>query len=192
MGLPLEMPTILLVGGGEGMGPIEKIARAIDSAELQAALVIVTGRNQALKQRLESVSWKRPTFILGFVRNMPEYMNAADILVSKAGPGTITEALNIGMPIVLYSRLPGQENGNVDYLVSEGAGIWAPTPESIISALQSWLAEPEQLDQAAHNARRLANPQAARQIARTLAEMLQIRPIQVASSPLAHQTEVGG
>lgn len=180
LGLPSETRLILLIGGGEGMGPIEEIARAIDAAELWAGLVIITGRNQTLKQRLELNPWKRPTFVLGFVRNMPDYMLAADILVSKAGPGTITEALNIGLPIILYSRLPGQESGNVEYVVGEGAGVWAPTPERILTALKRWLEHPELLGEATRHARRLARPQAARQIAHTLATILKINPSPIA------------
>jgi len=108
------------------MGPLERNAEAIAESGLPAALVVVAGRNLKLKQRLEARSWPIPTFIYGFVRNMPDLMSAADILVTKAGPGTITEALNAGLPIILYSRLPGQEEGNVTYVTAEGAGIWAP------------------------------------------------------------------
>jgi 1,2-diacylglycerol 3-beta-galactosyltransferase len=105
---------------------------------------------------------------------MPDFMAAADILVTKAGPGTITEGMNAGLPILLYSKLPGQEDGNVAFVVSEGAGFWAPNPEKITAALQNWLAHPDQLAQAAQKSRCLANPQAARQIARLLAEQVGI------------------
>ena len=110
-----------------------------------------------------------PTFINGFVSEMPEYMAAADILVTKAGPGTISEALNAGLPLILYSRLPGQEEGNVTYVVEEAAGVWAPHPDLIVSVLQNWIEHPEQRAKAAAACHRLARPNAARQIARTLA-----------------------
>ena len=110
-----------------------------------------------------------PTFIDGFVSDMPDYMAAADILVTKAGPGTISEALNAGLPLVLYSRLPGQEEGNVTYVVEEAAGVWAPHPDLIVSVLQNWIEHPEQRAKAVAACRRLARPHAARQIARTLA-----------------------
>lgn len=173
LGWPADLPVILLVGGGEGMGPLEKTAVAIDRARLPFALVVVAGRNQPLKQRLESLPWSSPTIIYGFVREMPEFMKAADILVSKAGPGTITEAFNAGLPIILYSRLPGQESGNVAFVVSEGAGVWAPSPEQIIAALRNWHQNPSMLAAAAHNAHRLANPHAAHQIAQVLVQQLE-------------------
>lgn len=170
MGWPQDRPLILLVGGGEGMGPLEKTAQAIAATCSPATLVIVTGRNENLKKRLDAHTWPIPTFVYGFVRAMPDFMAAADILVTKAGPGTICEALIAGLPMVLYSRLPGQEDGNVTYVVSEGAGLWAPRPEQIVSALQLWLNEPGRRMQAAAACRRLARPSAARQIARLLAE----------------------
>jgi 1,2-diacylglycerol 3-beta-galactosyltransferase len=174
LGWPQDRPVILLVGGGEGMGPLEQIADAIAEARLPAALIVIAGRNQSLKTRLEKRAWPMPTRIYGFVREMPDFMRAADILVTKAGPGTVSEAFNAGLPLVLYSRLPGQEDGNVTHVVSEGAGIWAPTPEEVVGALRDWLTYPSHRLQAAENSRRAARPDAARQIARTLAARLRV------------------
>jgi 1,2-diacylglycerol 3-beta-galactosyltransferase len=157
------------------MGPLEKTALSIAKARLDVTLVVIAGRNQSLKERLEKVKWPIATFIYGFVREMPDFMRAADILVTKAGPGTISEALNAGLPMVLYSRLPGQEDGNVSYVVSNGAGVWAPNPERIVSALRSWLEAPSQRALAAQACTRLARPQAARQIARILADEVGIQ-----------------
>jgi 1,2-diacylglycerol 3-beta-galactosyltransferase len=174
LGWPQDRPVIVLVGGGEGMGPLEEIANAIADANLPAALVIITGRNKKLRERLTARSWPMPTIIDGFVREMPDYMAAADILVTKAGPGTISEAFNAGLPLILYSRLPGQEEGNVSYVVEEAAGVWAPHPDLIVSCLQNWIEHPEQRLKAAAACRRLARPNASRQIARTLAEKIGI------------------
>jgi 1,2-diacylglycerol 3-beta-galactosyltransferase len=174
LGWPQDRPVILLVGGGEGMGPLEKTAQAIAAARPKAALVVIAGRNQSLKARLEAATWPIPTFIYGFVREMPDFMGAADILLTKAGPGTISEALNAGLPMILYSRLPGQEDGNVSYVISEGAGVWAPSPEKIVAALQIWIDRPYERERAAVACRRLARPQAARQIARIMADFVGI------------------
>ena len=122
---------------------LEKTAHAINDAGLKAALVIVTGRNRRLKSRLEKYPWTMPVSIYGFVRSMPDFMRAANVLVTKAGPGTISEACIAGLPIILYSKVPGQEDGNVDYVVNEGAGVWAPEPEQVVAALQTWLNAPE-------------------------------------------------
>jgi 1,2-diacylglycerol 3-beta-galactosyltransferase len=95
--------------------------------------------------------------------------------VTKAGPSTITEALNAGLPMILYSRLPGQEDGNVDYVISEGVGLWAPKTSYIVSALRAWISHPKQLELAAEACRQAARPKAAREIASLLADRLGIR-----------------
>ncbi len=169
LGWPQDLPVILLMGGGEGMGPLEQIANAIAEANAPAALVVICGRNQTLKERLEARAWPIPTRVYGFVREMPDFMGAADILVTKAGPGTICEAFNAGLPLILYSRLPGQEDGNVRYVMEEKAGIWAPSSDQVVAALCDWLEHPDKRRQAGEAARALARPQAARQIARVLA-----------------------
>ncbi len=168
LGWPADRLTLVLVGGGEGMGPLEATAAAINNAELPVSLVIVTGRNQKLKERLENRDWKIPHFIYGFVQNMPELMAAADVLITKAGPGTISEAFITGLPVILYNRQPGQEEGNVLYVLSEGAGSWAPEPAMVVSVLKNWIHHPDRLIEATEASRSLARPEAAHQIARSL------------------------
>jgi 1,2-diacylglycerol 3-beta-galactosyltransferase len=175
LGWPQEKLVVLLIGGGEGMGPLEKTAVAIAEANLPITLVVVAGRNVELKERLETRQWPMKTLIYGFVHEMPDFMRAADILVTKAGPSTITEALNAGLPLILYSRLPGQEDGNVDYVLSEGVWLWAPKTSYIVSALHAWITHPKQLELAAEACREAARPQAAREIARLLANQLGVR-----------------
>ena len=172
LGWPQDKTIILLVGGGEGMGPLGAVSKEINHVKLDAGLVIVTGRNKKLKDELEVIEWNIPTYIYGFVTNMPDLMRAADILVTKAGPGTISEALIANLPIILYHRIPGQEEGNVSYVIDEGAGIWAPNIEDIIKTLKDWLTNPEKRILAVENAKRLARPDASRQIVQTIAELI--------------------
>jgi 1,2-diacylglycerol 3-beta-galactosyltransferase len=77
--------------------------------------------------------------------------------------------------MILYSRVPGQEDGNVTYVVSEGAGVWAPQAEQIVAALHSWIKYPQKRAEAVAACHRLARPQAARQIARILADQVGVR-----------------
>ncbi len=169
LGWPDNKPVVLLVGGGEGMGPLEPTARAMNAARLPITLVIVAGRNRKLKERLEKINWQIPVQLHGFVTEMPDFMRAADILVSKAGPGTISEAFIAGLPLILYSRLPGQEDGNVGYVVGNGAGVWAPRPAAVVNALRNWLEHPDERSKAGEASLHLARPNASREIARLLA-----------------------
>lgn len=172
LGWPQDFPVILLVGGGEGMGPVAKAARAISDAQLHTALVVVTGRNRKLKAQLEAEEWSIPTFIYGFVHEMPDFMRAADIMLTKAGPGTISEAFIAGLPMILYSRMPGQEDGNVSYVVTEGAGVWAPHPSRMVEILRTWLEHPSEREKVVANCHRLAKPKASHLIARAIADKL--------------------
>ena len=170
LGWQPDLTTAVLVGGGEGMGPLAATAFAIDAARLPVQLVIVAGRNRELRQQLEQHPWRIPVHIYGFVTEMPDFMRASDVLISKAGPGTISEAFIAGLPVILYSKMPGQEDGNVEFVVSEGAGVWAPQPQLAVETLRTWLEKPETRFAAAANAIRLARPDASRRIARILVE----------------------
>ena len=172
LGWKQEGVTVLVVGGGEGMGPIFSTARAIAECKENCNLVVVAGRNAKLRARLEAVEWEVPTRVYGFVTEMPALMRAADILVTKAGPGTISEALNAGLPLVLYSRLPGQEEGNVQYVEGEGAGVWAPGPQKAAQAVARWINSPEELARTAEACRRIARPNAAVDAAEAVWQML--------------------
>ncbi len=161
--------TILLVGGGEGMGKLFSIARALDAANVPAQLVIIAGRNQALREQLLAAPWQIPVNIQGFVTNMPDWMRASDLVITKAGPGTIMEALACDLPVLLSGFLPGQETGNVTFVESSGVGILCQEPSEIALVVRAWLTPGNAtLAQLAARAHELARPRAALDIAKTL------------------------
>ena len=171
-------PTILLAGGADGMGPLETLSVAIDRAQLPCDIAVVAGRNAALAERLRARSWQGTVHVYDFVSNFAELMRAAAVLVTKAGPGTISEACASGCPLVLHGAIPGQETGNVDFVTRGRAGVWAPSPLAVTAALHAWLVgrdAPAALRRAAGAALRLARPDAANHIALsvlTVAEVL--------------------
>lgn len=166
LGWDLNRPAVLLVGGGEGMGPIYKTARAINARRLNCQLVIIAGHNRALKDQLESSDWNQPTRVYPFVKDMPTLMAATDILVTKAGPATISEACIAGVPMILYDAIPGQETGNVDYVTQNKVGVFAPDPYAVSAVVEEWLAEgADGLHRRSEAARRLGRPGAVFDIA---------------------------
>ncbi|HEX6817050.1 MAG TPA: glycosyltransferase [Ktedonobacterales bacterium] len=142
LGLDPQRSVALIVGGGEGVGGLARLAPALEREELGAQLVIVTGRNEALYRRLceRRAAFRMPVRVLGFVENMPELMRAADVLVSKAGSLTLSEALACALPVVLMGALPGQEEGNVAFVETCRIGIFAPTPRQVVFHLRRLLA----------------------------------------------------
>ncbi len=175
LGWPEDKFTVLMVGGGEGMGPLAETARAVDESGLDVTQVVVAGRNEKLKAYLESLTWENPTFLYGFTRQLPDFMRAADVIVTKAGPGTIAEALAASLPIILYARLPGQEDGNVLYVQERGVGVWAPEPLQVVRTLTRWVCKPHIRQQVIANCQEAARPEASRLIARKLGERVGLR-----------------
>lgn len=180
LGLKPDQTTVLLVGGGEGMGKLYEIACSIDAAHPAIQLVVIGGRNKALREKLEAKEWSIPVVVQGFVKNMPEWMSASDVLITKAGPGTIMEGLACGLPILLSGFLPGQEEGNVTFVEQSGVGILRQEPEQIAQTVVEWC-QPENgtLATLSARARELARPGAALEIASILDDVLTSRGTRV-------------
>ena len=109
---------------------------------------------------------------LGFVTRMAEYMVAADVLVSKAGPGTISEAAAVSLPVMLTSFLPGQEEGNVDYVVDGGFGAYChdSDPQAIAEEVADWLLHEDKLAELSRAAKAKGAPYAARDIVKQIGD----------------------
>jgi 1,2-diacylglycerol 3-beta-galactosyltransferase len=165
---------VLLAGGGEGAGGLAEAVQEITRQRVRAQLVVVAGRNRQLYAQVDQLRRRAhtPTHIVlfGFVRNMPDLMRAADVIVTKAGPGAIGEAVACELPIILTGALPGQEDGNIDFVLQNGLGVLAPTPERLTHHLTTLL-DPSgwQLDQMRARARAVSRPRAIFDVARLIA-----------------------
>jgi 1,2-diacylglycerol 3-beta-galactosyltransferase len=173
LGLETNVTTILLIGGGEGMGKLYDIACALDRLALSIQLVIITGRNRALYEQLRAKAWQISVSVQGFVTNMPEWMRASDLIITKAGPGTIMEALACNLPILLSGFLPGQETGNVTFVVQNGVGVLEQNPDAMARTIKGWLAPGnETLRRFSARAKELARPSASLDIAKILNDIV--------------------
>ncbi|CAN7015439.1 unnamed protein product [Brassica rapa subsp. trilocularis] len=184
LGMDENLPAVLLMGGGEGMGPIEATARALGDAlydeslgEAVGQVLIICGRNKKLQTRLSSLDWKIPVQVKGFITKMEECMGACDCIITKAGPGTIAEAMIRGLPIILNGYIAGQqEAGNVPYVVENGCGEFSKSPVEISKIVAEWF-EPRsrQLEIMSQNALRLARPEAVFKIVQDMHELVRQR-----------------
>ncbi len=166
-----DKPIVLLAGGGEGLGRVYDIAYAIGQSDLDAQLIIVTGRNHKLREQLEEIDWSLDTRILGFIRDMPDWMSVASVLITKSGSNTLAEALVRGLPMILFEQVGGQEYHNPQYIQQSGAGVYCPRPAKVVSTLREWLANPDQLRQMSENAHKIARPQAAFEVAKIVYDL---------------------
>jgi 1,2-diacylglycerol 3-beta-galactosyltransferase len=179
LGWPLDRPAVLVIGGGEGMGRLHQTACAIEATCPGVQLAVVTGRNRRLREQLEVTNWCVPIHVYGFVdhaREMPRLMSAADLLITKAGPGTLHEAFLAGLPLILSGAIPGQEQGNVRLVVDSGAGVWAPDPRQAAALVARWMdSDRDALTRMAACSRTLARPHAAAAAADEIWELLYSR-----------------
>ncbi len=163
--IPQDKPVVLIVGGGEGMGPLAQVVRAITRRNIDIHITVIVGRNQSLYKELQRTDYPKPIQVQGFVDNMEVWMRAADILVTKAGPNTLSEAFISGLPLVLYTAVPGQEEGNITHVVNNGAGLWAPQPKIAASAVEYLIKHPNEREHMAAQSLALARPYASKEIA---------------------------
>ncbi|KAK1323469.1 hypothetical protein QJS10_CPA02g01350 [Acorus calamus] len=183
LGMDDDLPAVLLMGGGEGMGPIEATARALGNAlyddnlgEPIGQILIICGRNKKLANRLLAIDWKIPVQVKGFVTKMEECMGACDCIITKAGPGTIAEAMIRGLPIILNGFIAGQEVGNVPYVVENGCGKFSKAPKEIANIVAQWFGpKSDELRIMSQNALKLARPDAVFKIVHDLHELVRQR-----------------
>ena len=162
LGLDPDLPTVLTLGGGGGMGGVKKTVRTLaQCGELQ--ILAVAGHNQKLKRELDRVdldaSARLVTF--GFIDDIEKLMAASDLIVTKPGGMSSTECLAVGLPMVLTVPIPGQEEKNSAFLVGRGAALPASSQRELRRVVSSLLSEPERLDRMRQAARKAARPRAA-------------------------------
>jgi 1,2-diacylglycerol 3-beta-galactosyltransferase len=143
LGIDPQLPLVLVLGGGAGMGRIARVASAVaerlGEGGVAAQLCVVAGANERLRERLERRTWPVPVTVLGFTDRIAEWMAAADVLLSKAGPGSIAEAACLGVPTLLWGFVPGQEQHNVEWAQRLGGAAFERDPHRAAELVEGWL-----------------------------------------------------
>lgn len=156
---------LLVTGGGLGIGVEEAADAALAGAPADVRVAVVCGRNQRACERLSVRARGEPRLhVLGYVRNVEQWLAAADAVSGKAGGLFTSEALAVGRPLVLTRPIPGAEEGNTRVLLAEGAALAGRTRAEMTHAFARIFTEPGLLDHLAENARRIGRPGAARTV----------------------------
>lgn len=163
LGLRDDLPVVLVLSGGFGMGPVAKILAALDNSGEQMQLIVVCGRNRDLRRDLAGRDRRHPTQVLGFVENMHELMAAADLILTKPGGLTSSEALAVGKPLVILDPIPGQETANADFLLERGAAVKLNSVDDLPFRVERLLGS-RKLASMADAAKALGRPGAARAV----------------------------
>jgi processive 1,2-diacylglycerol beta-glucosyltransferase len=173
-GLRGERPILLLLSGGFGVGPIEQIFFGMLALNVAVEIVVVCGRNDALRERLKRVpaSPRHRVTIIGFTEAIDELMAAADVVISKPGGLTSAEVLCCGGAMLIVNPIPGQESRNADFLLENGAAVKVGHLATLPYKLNALLSSPRRFAQIKANARRIARPLAAYDVAAEVLAML--------------------
>jgi len=164
-GLHPERPVALVAGGGLGIGVEEAAGAALAACAPDATVVVVCGRNEAARARLESLAMPPERLrVLGYVRGLPSLMSAADVVATKAGGLSVSEALALGRPLLLTRPIPGAEEGNTRALEREGAALAGRTAGEMRAAFRRVFTEPGLLPRLAGTAAALGRPASARAV----------------------------
>ncbi len=176
MGLRDDLPVVLVLSGGFGMGPVEEILIELNKLEELIQVVVVCGKNEELRHRLAVADYRHPTRTLGFVSNMEEWMGVSDLIITKPGGLTTSEALAMGKPLFILNPIPGQEAANSDFLLAHMAAAKANRVEDLPYRLGQLLSSQKLVEMAAA-AKSLGRPDAAMEVCRRVAERLEGRPL---------------
>lgn len=174
LGLFLRKPILLMMGGGDAVGPFVQILKSLSAFKDLFQLVVIAGRDKErqknLKLKFDSLGFEGR--VVGFVNNIDEYMKVADLLISKAGGLTTTEAITLGLPMLIVRPTPGQEDGNTDYLIKAKAGIYVKDVKEIGKVVKKILRDSNKLKEMKKNSKKIAKPEASETIIKEMLSLL--------------------
>jgi len=167
--------TVLMMGGSQGMGPLQELIG--DLLPLDAQILVLTGLNRELFRTL-SKYYKREkrVRVLGFTKTVHRLMDAADLLITKPGGLTSSEALAKGLPMVISNPIPGQEERNAAYLIRQGVAERADEPGDVAAVSAALLRNSPRLRRMAERTRTIAMPYAAIEVARHIFRLTHTAP----------------
>lgn len=167
-GLKEGVFTVLVIGGGFGVGPIEEIVNAIGNLSKPIQIITICGHNEELVKKMEALklSMKADIKAFGFVNNVYEYMEASDVLISKSGGITVSESLAKELPIIVLAPIIGQETRNCDYLTKNGAAVRIGKASELKEVLEYLVSNPGRMTALREAIRAIKKPMAAYDVAK--------------------------
>ena len=183
LGAERDIPLLLVLFGGTGFGKPNEILRELNKFQQPLQVVFITGTNPRLEKEIRDLSQSIPlSRVLGWVDNMHEWMVAADLLVSKPGGSTLTEAFACGLPMLAFCPLPGNEVRTCDWIEKWEVGYWVRRPADLMPTIHRLLENREELRLLRERALALARPHAASDAAEAILQCSQRWPHLAAAS----------
>jgi 1,2-diacylglycerol 3-beta-galactosyltransferase len=177
LGWQPDLLTFLAVGSQRVEG-LPEILNVLNHFGKPIQLAVVAGKNEQLYHQIQEMDWHVPVHLYNYVTNMPTLMHAADALICKAGGLIVTEGLACGLPMLLTNVIPGQETGNAEFVVENGAGDLVKSPLHALELTAHWLMDDGKLlKERSRNAFLIGKPEAALTVARLLWKAAQVGPL---------------
>lgn len=170
LNLEPDLPAILIMGGGHGLGPMESVIDSLNKSKNKFQEIIVTGINKKLYASLQRKinNSAKKIALLGFVDNINELMSVSELIITKPGGITTAEALVKKLPMIIIKPIPGQEANNTAYLTQKGAAVKVDDPRDINLAVEDLLNNPEKLEKMRQAAHCISKPNSSLDIARLI------------------------
>ena len=170
LGLQPNVTTILIMGGGQGLGPIKTIVRSLEKIKPGLQEIVVCGINSKLYRSLKRKikKYKKKILLFKYLDNVHELMGISDIIITKPGGITTAEALAKKLAMIIVKPIPGQEVSNTDYLTQKGAAIKIGKPKDVGRAVEELLNHPAKLKQLRESAGFISKPNASLDIAKLI------------------------
>jgi processive 1,2-diacylglycerol beta-glucosyltransferase len=165
-----DQPVVLIMGGGQGLGPIKTIVKSLEKSKYALTELIVAGTNKklfrSLKRRIKH--YKKNIQLFGFIQNIHELMRISKVIISKPGGVTTAEVLSLGLPMVIVKPIPGQEINNTNFLTQKQAAIKVDDPKKVYQVIDDLLADKVKLERLRAAGLKIAKPGASMDIAKLL------------------------
>ncbi|MFZ2959895.1 MAG: glycosyltransferase [Candidatus Ozemobacteraceae bacterium] len=170
LGIDPKKFTLLLMAGGAGLGGLELLAERLLGIPGNFQIIALAGKNAEMLDMLKNIAAKHPgrLFPLGFTTTIERVMAVADIAVTKPGGLTTSECLAVGLPMIIVSPIPGQEERNADYLLENGVALKAYDAAGLEYRVRALLEAPERLVTMRRRALDIARPRAAFDVLNTV------------------------
>jgi processive 1,2-diacylglycerol beta-glucosyltransferase len=186
LGLHTDRPVVVVSAGALGVNPAEQVVKSLRQVNQKIQVAVICGKNPVAKERVEQEVSRGPAtgvefLVKGYVEDMPEWMGAADLLISKPGGMTSAEAMASSLPMAIYDPIPGQEERNSDQLLEKGVAIKCNEITTLGYKVGRLLAEPDRMQRMREAARQMGRPKAAEVVVKTLLAESDSEPVEMNS-----------
>lgn len=168
------LPTILVMGGSQGLGPMDKVIMQLSNVRLPIQAIVVCGSNKKLRRKLRGRVFKYGSClrIMGFTKHINKIMDACDLIITKPGGMTSSEALVKNLPMIIINPIPGQEEKNSQFLTKNHLAIRVNEIKNLQQTIEYMIRNPKKLEAMRQNTIKVARPRAALEAVKAIAELI--------------------